>query len=734
MKIIINLFEMSIKKSPIAISCLVTFYITLASIRSDVFNDCIKLITVPWFSISSYSELSNVKSFSYLINQQNKKIKQGQVAQVNTINNIDKPKDIIPPYLFVLDQSKSSDHSIYKPDWYNQTIINLIDTGYINSSSSLIKEKNNTVSSQDIAKTRLFKMLSDLVEFKRMNNKTSYSFAIWTVGDMGKMIYPIDRSEKHSPVNQKNVKNAMQVIQNSTIELHENTDFEHLIEEILKDYEGKIKKNKQKQPNSPSIIITFISDLLHDVEGKMDNFSKKKKNIKILEKWNKLRKSIQRFPDQLIQANMIILGHNSIHGKEKIFQICPTFERAYKRKHQGWRLSKHTIDKDIWNSVLFPNEIIDNNIFLYSNSNTNNIAINDVQILFKEKSKITIGIPSELNSENQNVSFRCQIIGNKKTSRDSGLVTANDNITFDIEENQILNLSLDNYIPRSKKIHIWLSHDINHRNYNFTIHFKQILPYWIAILMLILQCLIIILVIVNYFVPIFIPRFREYKTILSKKNTIDDENKKNIVEQVKTNNMLLSEHKNIISLLNEVKRETGSSHTSTFISVKDTINNFEQKVIELSNLIKNHEPQVIWKKSDSFIIDYNECLDKYLNNKLKEKQLRKFKINWEPVDIKRNIDANKSLTLILNKKEDQSDFCFWSVTIDLIQVLVPTYKHIKKIDSLPTSKVYEIVKIYYEGIFLCNKGKNYTLTKPAIYNADKKEIIEKGVIEIPRYK
>jgi len=727
MKIVINLFEMSYKKGPIAISFLVTFYITLASIRSDVFNDYIKLITVPWFSISSYFEMANEKKFSDLI-------KQGQLATI-TINDTAKQKDIIPPYLFVLDQSKSSDHPICKPEWYNQTINKLIETGYINSSSSLMNEKNIKVNSQDIAKTRFFKMMSDLVEFKRKNNKTSYSFAIWTVGDMGKMIYPIDRSEKHSPVNQKNVKNAMQVIQNSTLELHENTDFEHLIKEILKDYKGTIKKNKQEQPNSPSIIITFISDLLHDVEGKMDNLSKRKKNIKILEKWNKLRKSIQKFPDQLIQANMIILDQNNINGKEKIFQICPTFERAYQKKKQDWRLSKHTIDKDIWYSVLFPNEIIDNKIFFYSNSSTNDIAINEVQILFKEKSKITIGIPSELNFKNQNTSFRCRIIGNKKTCRDSGLLTGNDNIAFEIEENQILSLSLDDYIPPSRKNQIWLSHDVNYRNYNFIIRFKQILPYWIAVLMLISQVLICILIIVNYILPILIPRCREYKNVLSKQHNID-ENKKNIVEQVKkTNNLLLSEYRNIISLLNGLKQEKETSLTPEYTNLKDTICSFEQNIIELSNLIKNYEPKVIWKNSEEFIINYNECLDKYLNNKLEKKQYTKFKINWETIKIKRNIDANKSLLTLtlINKKEEQPDFCFWSATIDLIQVLVPTYRHIKKIDSLPTSKVSEIVKIYYEGIFSCNKGKNYTIIKPAIYNANKKEIIEKGIIEIPRY-
>ena len=289
-------------------------------------------------------------------------------------------------YIFVIDVSASSKQKISKPDWFNGVCEYLRDNDYL---VDLVNNDNKKFEAYTAGKIRLYKMLAD------MEYISNSQFAVWTVGNIGKPIFPntdsrpklegnVLEGENLAPINKNNIKLAINDIEKVTM-FDQHTDFIKLFNQILKEYKSIINNKKNNQINNneqsphknhkkPSIIIIFMSDLLHDPE---------KRAKKIQDEWKKLEKEIINLYNLSIQANIFILTKEGIYKyKEDALQIFPVFQKYF----DWYRLNKESIHSKLQNSLVYPNEFLSNTIDFYYENNA--VIYNERSLLFTEKKVI----------------------------------------------------------------------------------------------------------------------------------------------------------------------------------------------------------------------------------------------------------------------------------------------------------------------------------------------------------
>jgi hypothetical protein len=343
----------------------------------------------------------------------------------------------------------------------------------------------------NLSKLRLYEILSEFYKYhdKYKNDK----FSIWTLGDKGKRLYPaLIFDEK---INQKTVFDAMNKLSKfRLIRPDDNTDYYDLLYKIILTNEDKIKPIIKDTNFSPKIILTFISDLLHDVDNK-ELFKSKEK--KIIEDWEKLEKKIEQICNSGIMVNLIILKNIDKENRKSVF---PSFY-----KHLDWhRLNYPSLYDNENADLLFPNRYVEGNIkFCYTTPE----SVADISLClkfpFNEEHECQISIIGEDNIPIiPRLSFHCKIPGTKDETiifSDGGFFRPK------IPESGMIKLRLRNRTLQSVSIPILKVSDFKSRvSYLIPIYFKKKLPEKVAtffrvfLVSIILCCLFIPFIILNF--------------------------------------------------------------------------------------------------------------------------------------------------------------------------------------------------------------------------------------------
>jgi hypothetical protein len=404
-------------------------------------------------------------------------------------------------YIFVLDKSQSIQGRIKKLKWYDKIVERLISEDYIPEETRLKKHHEKTITTFDAAEVCLYGMLVDLAAGGRSSKD---SFAIWTVGNYGKRIFPDWRdpamgelvNQKMAKVTKANVLRSIKKVQANLSTIDINTDFKHLFDKIWEEHEDYLEIKKKISPQSPSLIITILSDQQHDVSEKKAYIGKE---AKINKNWEDLKDRIKELSNAKIMANMIVVtkdGRLKETTALKYMQIFEVFKKFYRRHPH--LLEKKTILEDIHPILLFPKIIPDSCINFYYESDVG--VINDAKLLAKEDTNILIQIPSEINSQIRgDVIFKWEIKGaDSETPRDEGILDVNQEYHQELLKNQMLQLTYTgSFSPKDlKRVRIWITHEKSRKSALVDVNFIKKLPFFIAVVMLVLELMIILLLII----------------------------------------------------------------------------------------------------------------------------------------------------------------------------------------------------------------------------------------------
>ncbi|MCP4347517.1 MAG: hypothetical protein GY795_18595 [Desulfobacterales bacterium] len=456
----------------------VVFYATLFLIHKDAFRESNDWLFLPYKRL--FLDLDNSITINDVI--RNKEQEKNSNSQQYQKNYPQVPMGIL--YVFVLDISDSINKKIKKPNWFDKTVRRLVKDGYLDSDKRWdnIPDEINIF---DVARVRLCQLLVELISENSMD-----CFSIWTVGNFGKKIYPnpenISNSMTHTrfaPVDELYIINAIKGI-DTQYQLEKSTDFKDLFDKIVKKYKNNIDISNSKVP---SLVITILSDMLHDVKDKSEYGDSEE----LIKNWNELEKKIEELSNRNIMANMIILtkgGEIILH--EQHLQIFPVFE-----KYLDWyRLKKRAISENV--TRLFPVVFAENSIIFYYESEDKE-GIHDVDLLVTQDDyDMIIDIPSEINyNEQKGLKLKYSILGREDTLRKPGRITSNGSCLREkLKKNQKIRLSCNNPVPKIKMNSLKLRINIakERRTYLVDINFIKLLPYELAILFVILQSVCII--------------------------------------------------------------------------------------------------------------------------------------------------------------------------------------------------------------------------------------------------
>ena len=301
-------------------------------------------------------------------------------------------------YIFVLDISGSLEKINIKGTLkakYEE------DVKYVNDRIRGHKiDENGEPGAIDIAKMKLYILLLEL-EKKNEECDIEDEFAIWTLGDEGNLIFPNDGSEKIK-ISKKSIMNAIQEIDKKD-KFTRNTDFTSLFRRIIIQYQKDFRKGQKSIFDSPFIVITILSDLIHDVENKY------KKRVKEIEKdWDNLENKIQEISDCRTMVNLIALSYKGLDVQKTIFPL-------FLDSNVDWfRLNRFLVGEGKKDKFLFTVRTSESNIrFFYTNSN----YISNSSFVIKSLSNenvIKIDLPEEIHyPQNAKLSVFCQKLNAK---------------------------------------------------------------------------------------------------------------------------------------------------------------------------------------------------------------------------------------------------------------------------------------------------------------------------------
>jgi len=277
-------------------------------------------------------------------------------------------------HLFVLDISRSTG-KILKPTWYDEVVKYLLEKRlFTDKKEKLVNLKKDRIDSFDAAKIRLYQLLMESLP----TNK-NVSFAVLTLGDYGTRIFPV--GSLSTIVRQNTIKMNIKKVIELTRDLERNggdTNFEHLFKDVvLSDYKEKINY----EGNTPSFIVTILSDMYHDVESQQKNDGQAY--------LNELENKIKIFSNKNVKVNLITMP-TTYRDDGSSTQITQFF-RDYR---QDWyRLKeKNIVDKFKNEDFLFPLIYSEKTVPLYYEKTSSDL-INNIKISTTHKGKFIRLVP-----------------------------------------------------------------------------------------------------------------------------------------------------------------------------------------------------------------------------------------------------------------------------------------------------------------------------------------------------
>lgn len=468
---------------------MITIYMTFYAVNVNLFKDVWDVLLLPHARCKS-GYIRNEFSFNKLIeqisnpqNKQRSEASQNKDKGANSILETRNPKSSL--YVFALDISKSTNFGILRPFWLENIANEILTNQYIEKSVSNkirdITKQNYRVNAFDVAKLRLFEMLVKLSKMEGVKDRDS--FAIWSIGTKSKRLFPDPgsytslRNLNKALITDSNIVHAIE----QTIHLTANefnTDFDALLTETFQEYQ--IEEFDQNIKNDQQIIITFISDLLHDTEIKY-----KGRIEEIKKNWAKVVEKIQNLNDSRIIVNLIVITKDGkmIKGlPQKNMQLFPIF----KEKIEWFRISDKTFDSSIENKFLYPKQYLNETLsFYYENERT---ELNSIVLIFSEDKEITFYLPKKIGFESGKIKrLKLSVFGSdKKTLRSTGWLTYGEELSKKISENQSIHLDAK-IVSSIEDAPLCIISKTDNKSYFINITFRQVLNKQIAIIMKTLQ-------------------------------------------------------------------------------------------------------------------------------------------------------------------------------------------------------------------------------------------------------
>ncbi len=402
-------------------------------------------------------------------------------------------------YIFALDTSlsmKSKKDELKQFHWFKESIEYLIKEDVLIEKGELTTELNK-FSLFNAAKVRLIETMYDLTKNKSQASNSNDLFAIWSIGTASDMTYPDLRtpspegetSDHHAELTKRNIIHSLNNFVH-TVPKDKNSDFNDLLSEIRNKYSHFIIDKKTDSTDSTQtimvsekgghklVVLTIISDMRHDVKGKIRTMGELRKN------WEQLEEKIMELASCNIMANLILPSRTGSMDSSfpNHFQIVPVFNDTL----NWYQIQKNVIDEMV-NPLLQPVLIERPLVFYYENANAD--VINPIKISIPEEDTLSIHIPNKVNGLDQHLRLSVEVRGNKNSHRDSRIIfSTGHKFKPIVKKDQDLVISFMDTIPSSRKQHFLDIDSLKHkRTYRFKIHFKQVLPVlisWIFILLL----------------------------------------------------------------------------------------------------------------------------------------------------------------------------------------------------------------------------------------------------------
>ena len=413
-------------------------------------------------------------------------------------------------YIFVLDisgslgriDSKYTFESKYKEDvkYVNDRII-----GYK-------IEKNDEPRAIDIAKMKLYILLLEL-EKKNKGCDMKDKFAIWTLGDVGDLIFPKDGIGKIE-VSGASITNAIQVIDKQNT-FTKNTSFTNLFERVQYQYSKEFQKGHISTYDRPFVVITILSDLIHDVESIL------KKRISAIENnWKKLEEKIREISDSRTSVNFIGLSNKGLNVQKSIFPLFLDSDFVW------YRLNRFLIGDEMKNKLLYPVRMSKKKIkFFYTNPNFISNSSFFIKSLSSDRNVIKIDLPEKIHfPTDSRLTIFCQKINAKGEALNESkrLITGGGSFRVELNKNQKIRLTYSGRLPLILPNPILrLEMSSEKETVLLPIDFvKGLFPWWISIIFIILQFFFLL----AFFrlIYIFNKKEEEKETVAPKEPEVDD--------------------------------------------------------------------------------------------------------------------------------------------------------------------------------------------------------------------
>jgi len=497
----------------------ITLFAMMCTLHSDIFieNNFFESLSLSFFKMESINKMN----ISDII---------GRVDETNITENDKNNHDYL--YIFAIDISGSYLKKSLPGNtkYYYDKKIEEVKTKEKFEELRVIVNSVRNPTILDYVKLRLYELLLDFKE--NMKNYPNRYFAIWTFGDNPEIKFPdpnVEKSKSKSafkiPVTEGEIKKAIYEV--SILDIKEgekNTDFIKLIEELKKNYKNEIEDdNSDGEYSAPSVIITFLTDTMHDVDLKIMRRNAIEKYIegKIDDNWDKLESQMVEFGSHKIMVNLII---NSNKDKVNQRSIYPCL-----RESVEWYCLKQKLitDRNL-NYLLYPTNFVPEIIKFY-HKHPFHIMNSRVDLIFdKDYQDINVHISEEPGGvEFPRIRIKC--ITNKKNAKDEDVKENSNNLIQDVNWYRLkeckkgsgLILSYSGRIPSKLSRHIMnLLFEKGQRQFLIPIEFVKVLPT--------ISLVIFYVIIVIFFILVF------YVLFLCKKiysNASSKESKK-ILEEV----------------------------------------------------------------------------------------------------------------------------------------------------------------------------------------------------------
>jgi len=391
-------------------------------------------------------------------------------------------QEIEPVYIFVLDVSgsiiknKGTNIEIGKPASYDDDIMLLQQKDYIANNSGLIV-KADSIKAYQAAKVLLYRMLTEL---NNPVNSNKNRFAVWTIGDHAKRIFP-DSSESFinelngkafAKANQNFIKQAISKTEsiNPSESPDLNTDFKELFDDIWEEYPGI-------NGNTPLVLI-LLSDCIHDVSER-----NKGKKMKIEKNWKELKEKIQHLYHIDITINLLLISTKG--SIEKILNEEKQLYTALDENLEKFLIKYKTINENIDKSFIYQNKkICDNSIIFYYESQSYMKNYFDIYSL-EDKREIEILIATEWDNVQPYDDFFIEwsiFASNGVDIRNKGRVSKYNSFKGVLNKNQKIRFFYEDR-PLSKDIPLKVIDHKNRKVYYTNIMFIKKIPLLIAITM-----------------------------------------------------------------------------------------------------------------------------------------------------------------------------------------------------------------------------------------------------------